>query len=72
MMTCPVCGGEVEVNKSYSDCETVARKRKCVECGYVFYTEEVETDEKCFRDLEQIHNKKRCPKQKRTRGKTPR
>ena len=42
-MTCPVCGAETQVVDSRADVDVVARKRKCVSCRYVFYTEEIET-----------------------------
>lgn len=41
-MNCPICGGNSSVIYSLSDCETVARKRMCNECGHVFYTSELE------------------------------
>lgn len=44
-MTCPVCGGETSVNNTRAFCDSVVRRRKCKECGYAFYTEEMETPE---------------------------
>lgn len=41
-MNCPICGGNTSVLRSLSDCEMVARKRKCGECGHIFYTSEIE------------------------------
>lgn len=41
-MNCPICGGNTSVVYCYSDCEMVARKRKCGECGHIFYTSETE------------------------------
>lgn len=41
-MNCPVCGGNTSVLYSLSDCEMVARKRRCSECGHIFYTSEIE------------------------------
>ena len=43
-MTCPVCGGDTTVVCCRSDCESVYRRRKCLECAYVFHTSEVESD----------------------------
>ena len=43
-LLCPVCGGKTEVLDSRSDCESVKRKRKCLECGYRFYTVEIDED----------------------------
>ena len=41
-MTCPVCGGKTEVRDSYSEVDVIYRKRRCVECGHTFTTEEIE------------------------------
>jgi transcriptional regulator NrdR family protein len=41
-MTCPVCGEKSRVIDSRGDCEVTYRKRVCIECGHVFYTEERE------------------------------
>lgn len=43
-MTCPVCGGKTKVVGNKSDCESIHRKRKCDECGYMFFTVEVEVE----------------------------
>ena len=44
-MTCPVCGGKTKVtDTSYPDCESVRRRRKCVDCGYKFNTIEYEEE----------------------------
>lgn len=39
-MTCPNCNGKNKVIDSRSDEDTVYRKRKCDDCGHIFYTEE--------------------------------
>lgn len=44
-MTCPVCGEKSLVKDSRGDCEVIYRKRVCVECEHVFYTEERELRE---------------------------
>ena len=44
-MTCPVCGGKTTVRNSATDTEIVARKRKCLECKYYFFTMEKEDDD---------------------------
>lgn len=44
-MTCPVCGEKSLVKDSRGDCEVTYRKRVCVECGHIFYTEEREQRE---------------------------
>ena len=41
---CPVCGGKTRVVDSRPDCESVKRKRKCLECGYRFFTVEIDED----------------------------
>lgn len=43
-LLCPVCGGKTEVTDSRSDCESVRRKRKCMDCGYKFNTVEIDED----------------------------
>jgi len=43
-MTCPVCGGKTYVASTIKCKNTVARRRLCTNCGYAFYTDEVETD----------------------------
>ena len=44
-MTCPVCAGKTTVVDSASDCESVYRQRKCIECNHKFMTVESETDD---------------------------
>lgn len=51
-MTCPVCGEATKVICCRKDCETVIRRRKCVSCGYVIYTEETECNKKVFSRLD--------------------
>lgn len=43
-MTCPVCGSSkiYVIQTIQADCETVHRIRKCMDCGYKFYTSEEE------------------------------
>lgn len=42
-MTCPVCGADTRIiNSRCPDVDVVRRRRKCVECGYRFTTEEYE------------------------------
>lgn len=41
-MNCPVCGGDNKVICSRKDCESIYRRRKCLDCGYIFYTTELE------------------------------
>ena len=43
-MNCPVCAGRTIINRTVADCESVHRRRKCLDCGYIFYTAEYETE----------------------------
>ena len=47
-MNCPICGGNTSVMYTLADCETVTRKRKCAECGHIFYTSETEQQDSCY------------------------
>lgn len=49
-MTCPICGGVSKVYDSISDCEAVYRKRKCLECNHIWFTDEYESDGECFKE----------------------
>ena len=44
-MFCPKCNAKTKVIDSRICEEEVFRRRKCNECGYIFYTEEFESDE---------------------------
>ena len=58
-MNCPVCGGNTAVKGCADDVDSVIRRRVCVNCGEVFYTEEVDMDfEKGKKLLNRLHNKK--------------
>jgi transcriptional regulator NrdR family protein len=39
-MTCLYCGGKTKVMDSASSTEEVVRRRKCLECGKLFFTVE--------------------------------
>lgn len=41
-MTCEVCGQDTTVFVTYSESDTVVRQRKCVSCGHIFYTQEID------------------------------
>lgn len=45
-MNCPLCGGKTKVIDTAADCESVYRKRKCLECKYNFTTTENESNDK--------------------------
>lgn len=53
-MTCPVCGGKTTVVCTRADCEGVYRRRKCLMCGYHFFTSEVESGSDDFYRLDKI------------------
>ena len=42
----------------YADCESVQRKRKCIECRYLFYTSEYEAPPDRYRKLEYEKHRK--------------
>lgn len=42
-MTCPVCGERSRCIDTITECDVIYRKRQCVDCGYVFYTEEIDS-----------------------------
>lgn len=44
-MRCPVCAGKLKTVMTRSDCEMVFRRKKCLDCGYVAYTAEEESEE---------------------------
>lgn len=41
-MTCPVCGGKTAVVDTCTEVDVIYRRRRCVNCGCSFTTEEVE------------------------------
>lgn len=59
-MTCPVCAKKTIVVHCRRDCETVQRKRKCVDCGHIFFTEEVEIENgNRYKELDYQYNLRR-------------
>ena len=58
--TCPVCGAETKIEKSYCECDTVARRRRCKECDHTFYTIESEPDDakEIFMELRRKYREK--------------
>ena len=58
-MQCPKCKGDVKVEYTLSDEEGVYRKRRCLECGHVFYTSELEDSADVYKDLLRQQNKRR-------------
>ena len=57
-MTCPICGGKSKVNDSISDCETVYRKRQCLDCNYIWFTDEIESDGGCYKEYASARRRK--------------
>ena len=43
-MRCPVCNGDVKVIDSASNANLVVRRRKCLNCDYLFFTSETIID----------------------------
>lgn len=58
-MTCPVCGGKTTVTYCYADCETVQRRRRCLDCRHVFYTAEQESTHYRYHELQSEDRRKR-------------
>ena len=59
-MTCPVCGGKTKVIDSKSDCESIHRKKRCDDCGHIFYTAEYEAESsERFYELKYNYHKER-------------
>lgn len=56
---CPLCLGETKVTDSRTDLKTgtIRRKRKCIDCGHEFKTQEIMAD-----DLERIHDEQQREK----------
>ena len=63
---CPVCNGKSKVNRSVQDDADVVRRRRCLACGYVFYTTEADCDatyaRPLFRALESKRSRERWKK----------
>lgn len=55
-MTCPIYGGITTVFDTHKDYDAVYRRRKCKECGYYFFTTEVESDGKMYRELDNLYH----------------
>lgn len=56
-MNCPVCGGRTVIRGTHADCESVHRRRICVDCGYKFFTSEYESDGEDFLRLQTEYSK---------------
>lgn len=63
MITCPVCGEKSNVIESKGDGAEWIRIRKCIKCGYKFYTREQEIEDQeegylVFREFANQHASK--------------
>ncbi len=68
-MLCPKCGGKNKVINSRCNEEVVCRKRKCDDCGHIFFTEEYEAlSSGLFYEVAR-ENDKRVRRKKRARWK---
>lgn len=67
-MKCPVCGCDSAVICSRRDCESVCRRRKCLQCGHLFFTTELElpSSKKDFRILDADLKQKNYTRKKQT------
>lgn len=57
-MTCPVCSGKTKVEMCRKDCDSVVRRRKCLECRFAFYTQETECSNQVYNDMVREQKKK--------------
>lgn len=64
-MNCPVCGEPTGVLVSRRECDAVYRYRKCKDCGYLFYTTELESGSKDFYRL-QLEAKRKSQRKRRS------
>lgn len=45
-MLCEICEGKTRVINTRTDVDHVVRKRICLKCGHIFYTQEIDMDYK--------------------------
>ena len=43
-MLCEICEGKTRVINTRTDVDHVVRKRMCLKCGHIFYTQEIDMD----------------------------
>lgn len=67
-MKCPLCKGDVKVVYTLSDAEGVYRKRRCLKCGHIFYTSEIEDSADVYKNLLRQQNKRRSIDKRTQRG----
>ena len=62
-MKCMACGGETKVLDTASNDDHVARRRKCLKCGTVFFTsEDIVEYEEGRKDVNRRQNKYILPR----------
>lgn len=54
-MTCPLCGKKTKVIDTRASMDAIARKRICISCRYVFYTQEVEDEQAGARGVQSVY-----------------
>jgi transcriptional regulator NrdR family protein len=47
-MTCPECGGKTRILRTIKQCDVNYRRRKCIDCDYIFFTTETEAKNSRF------------------------
>lgn len=58
-MNCPMCFGETKILATRKDCESVHRRRICIECRHVFFTAEYEMkDDKEYKRVQKENIRK--------------
>ena len=45
-MLCEICEGKTRVINTRTDVDHVVRKRMCLKCGHIFYTQQIDMDYK--------------------------
>ena len=60
-MLCEICEGKTRVINTRTDVDHVVRKRMCLKCGHIFYTQEIDMDyttgKKEISQLQAMHKK---------------
>ena len=59
-MLCEICEGKTRVINTRTDVDHVVRKRMCLKCGHIFYTQEIDMITPQVK--KKFHNYKQCVK----------